>query len=90
VIGDNGAKRTSRASPGDQLMSRYLVISEESANGYSAFLPDTLGCIAAGSTREEVEVLMREGVAFHFEGLRKSGDPVPSPRSTAAYVDVVA
>ena len=71
-------------------MSRYLVIIEESANGYSAFLPDLPGCIATGRTREEVEDLMREGVAFHLEGLRESGDPVPPPRSTAAYVDVAA
>ncbi len=71
-------------------MSRYLVIIEESTTGFSAFLPDLPGCIATGSTREEVEILMREGVEFHLEGLRESGDPVPPPRSTAAYVEVAA
>ncbi len=71
-------------------MSRYLVIIEESTTGFSAFLPDLPGCIATGSTREEVEILMREGVEFHLEGLRESGDPVPPPRSTAAYVKVAA
>jgi predicted RNase H-like HicB family nuclease len=71
-------------------MSRYLVIIEESDTGYSAFLPDLPGCIATGSTREQVESLVREGVELHIEVLRESGDPVPPPRSSAAYVEVAA
>jgi predicted RNase H-like HicB family nuclease len=71
-------------------MSRYLVIIEESATGYSAFLPDLPGCMATGSTREDVEEAMRKGVAFHLDGLRESGDPIPPPRSTATYVEVAA
>ena len=71
-------------------MSRYLVIIEESDTGYSAFLPDLPGCIATGSTREQVESLLREGVELHIEGLRESGDPVPPPRVSAAYIEVAA
>ncbi len=71
-------------------MSRYLVIIEESTTGFSAFLPDLPGCIATGSTRDEVENVMREGVEFHLEGLREAGEPVPPPRSTATYVEVAA
>lgn len=71
-------------------MSRYLVIIEEAESGFSAFLPDIPGCIATGATRDEVENAMQEGVEFHLEGLRESGDPVPPPRSTAAYVEVAA
>jgi predicted RNase H-like HicB family nuclease len=71
-------------------MTRYLVIIEQSANGFSAFLPDLPGCIASGATRDEVETAMREGVEFHLEGLRESGDPVPPPRSSATYVEVAA
>lgn len=71
-------------------MSRYLVIIEESATGYSAFLPDLPGCIATGATREEVAAAMREGVDFHLESLREAGEPVPPPRSTATYVEVAA
>lgn len=71
-------------------MSRYLVIIEESDSGFSAFLPDLPGCIATASSREEVESLMREGVELHLEGLRESGEPVPPPRATAAYVEVAA
>lgn len=71
-------------------MSRYLVIIEESATGFSAFLPDVPGCIATGATREEVETAMREGVEFHLDSLRESGEPVPPPRSSATYVEVAA
>jgi predicted RNase H-like HicB family nuclease len=67
-------------------MSRYLVIIEESATGYSAFVPDIPGCIVTGATRDEVEEAMREGVELHLETLRESGEPVPPPRSSAAYV----
>lgn len=72
-------------------MSRYLVIIEESGSGcYSAFLPDLPGCIATEVTRDDVENAMRKGVDFHVEGLQASGEPVPPPRSTAAYVEVAA
>jgi predicted RNase H-like HicB family nuclease len=71
-------------------MIRYLVIIEESPTGFSAFLPDLPGCIATGRTRDEVENAMQSGVEFHLDGLRESGDPVPPPRSTAAYVEVAA
>ena len=71
-------------------MSRYLVIIEESTTGFSGFLPDLPGCIATGSTRDDVEKAMKEGVEFHLETLRESGEPVPPPRSTATYVEVAA
>ena len=71
-------------------MSRYLVIIEESETGFSGFLPDLPGCIATGATRDEVETAMKDGVEFHLDGLRESGEPIPPPRSTAAYVEVDA
>jgi len=43
-----------------------------------------------GDSREEVELLVRDGLAFHLEGLRADGGPIPEPRSTAAAVDVAA
>ncbi len=71
-------------------MSRYFVIIEESSTGFSAFLPDLPGCIATGATRDDVETRMKEGVEFHVEVMRESGEPVPPPRSTATYVEVAA
>ena len=36
-------------------MSRYLIIVEETATGYSAYSPDLPGCVAAGKARDSVE-----------------------------------
>ena len=61
-------------------MSRYLVVIEESTNGYSAYSPALPGCIATGISREEVERHMKEAIAFHVAGLRLEGFDVPAPR----------
>ncbi len=71
-------------------MSRYLIILEETTTGYSAYSPDLPGCIATGSTREETESEMHDAIEFHIEGLRMAGEPVPEPRSHAAYCETAA
>jgi predicted RNase H-like HicB family nuclease len=50
---------------------RCLIVIEKTATGYSAYSPDLDGCIATGTTRDEVERSMREAVEFHLEGLRQ-------------------
>ena len=62
----------------------YVVVIEETANGYGAYVPDLPGCIAAGDTREETEALIRQAVSYHVEMLREHGDPVPEPSATAS------
>ena len=69
-------------------MHRYLVIIEEADGNYSACAPDHLGCVATGPTREETEERMREAIAFHLEGLREDGMPVPDARTYAAHIAV--
>ena len=69
---------------------QYLVIVEKSENGFGAYVPDLPGCIAAAESREEVMSLIQEAIEFHIEGLRNSGEPIPSPRSQSAFVDVHA
>ena len=71
-------------------MSRYLIILEETTTGYSAYSPDLPGCIATGATREEAESEMHDAIEFHIEGLRIAGEPVPEPRSHAAYCETAA
>ena len=65
-------------------MSRYLIIIEETATGFSAYSSDLPGCIAPGQTRAEVETEMHDAIAFHFEGLRLADCPIPELRSRAA------
>ena len=69
---------------------KYLVIIEETETGFSAFSPDLPGCVATGSTREEVERAMGEAVEFHLQGLREEGLEVPAPHTYSTYLDVPA
>jgi predicted RNase H-like HicB family nuclease len=69
---------------------RVLIVVEKTDTGYSAYSPDIPGCAATGQTRPEVEAIMRDAIAFHFDGLRTEGQDVPEPRSYATYVEVAA
>ena len=67
---------------------KYVVIYERAQRNYSAYAPDLPGCIATGGTLAETEALMREAIAFHVEGLREAGDPVPEPSTRAGTIEV--
>ncbi len=67
---------------------KYVVIYERAAHNYSAYAPDLPGCVATGGTLAETETLMREAIAFHIEGLREAGDPVPEPSTRAGMIEV--
>jgi predicted RNase H-like HicB family nuclease len=71
---------------------RYLIVIEgDDDAGFSAYAPDLPGCVATGATREDVEREMRDAIAFHLEGLREAGEPIPEPSGlTATYVKVAA
>lgn len=69
---------------------KYLVIIEETKNGFSAFSPDLQGCIATGSSKEEVEINMKEAIAFHLEGMDEEGLEAPEPHSFSTYLEVPA
>ena len=69
---------------------RYLVVVENGPESFGAYVPDLPGCVAAAETREEVLALIREAIEFHLEGLRKDGQPVPTPSSSSEVVDVKA
>ena len=69
---------------------RYAIVIEQAASNYSAFVPDLPGCVATGSTVQEAEAQIREAIAFHLDGLREDGSPVPPPSSRVEYVDIAA
>src|SRR3984885_14218757 len=60
-------------------MSRYTVFIEPTETGFSAYVPDLPGCVAAASTLEETRELIKEAIEFHIEGMRMNGDAVPEP-----------
>ena len=69
---------------------RYAVVIEQAQGNYSAYVPDLPGCVATGSTVEDVEREIREAIEFHLCGLREEGLGVPALSSRVEYVDVVA
>ncbi len=69
---------------------RYAIVIEKAEGNYSAYVPDLPGCVATGATVEEVEGQIREAIAFHVEGMREDGLPVPAPSSQVEYVEVAS
>jgi predicted RNase H-like HicB family nuclease len=65
---------------------RYAVIYEKTETGYSAYVPDLTGCVAAGDTLEQTGQLMLEAIEFHLAGMREDGDPIPEPTTVAAML----
>lgn len=67
---------------------KFLIIIEPTATGFSAYSPDLPGCVSTGATRQECEANMQEAIAFHLDGLREEGEPIPSPATSAAFIEV--
>jgi predicted RNase H-like HicB family nuclease len=72
-------------------MLEYTVIYEKADDGgWGACAPDLPGLGVIGDSLEEVERLIREGIAIHIAGLKEFGYPVPQPTTLAARVTVAA
>jgi predicted RNase H-like HicB family nuclease len=67
---------------------RYAIVLEKAEGNYSAYVPDLPGCVATGASVAEVESQIREAIAFHVEGLREDGVPIPAPSSQVEYIDI--
>jgi predicted RNase H-like HicB family nuclease len=68
------------------LSSEYLVVIEREGEAWGAYCPDLPGVGVAGSSRAEVEALIKDAVRLHLEGLREAGDPIPSPTAVGTTV----
>ncbi len=64
----------------------YLVVVERGETSWGAWAPDLPGCVAVGDSPDETIELMRGAVAMHLEGMRESGEEIPSPTSQAVYI----
>ncbi len=69
-------------------MFEYSVIIEKSRTGYSAYVPDLPGCVAAAKTAAETEALIRGAIKLHVDGMREDGDPIPEPVTIVRRVRV--
>jgi predicted RNase H-like HicB family nuclease len=66
---------------------RYATIIEKTPTNYSAYVPDLPGCIATGSTIEEVSAQIQAAVSFHLEGLQLERLPIPEPTTICEYIE---
>jgi predicted RNase H-like HicB family nuclease len=72
-------------------MHEYTVIFEQGKDGgWGAYAPDLPGLGVAAETREEVDTLIREGIAIYLEELLADGLPIPAPTTTAERIAVAA
>ena len=67
---------------------RYAVVIEQAGEGFSAYVPDLPGCVAAGKSSEEVERLIRGAIEIHLSGLREDGELIPDPVSRVEYIEI--
>jgi len=66
----------------------FLVIFEKCAEHYGASAPDLPGCVAVGDTLEEVKQAMSGAIEMHIQGMIEDNEPIPSPQSTACYIEI--
>ena len=69
---------------------RFVVVIEKAERNFSAYVPDLPGCVATGATVEDVEREISEAIAFHPEGMREDGLPIPDPTSKVEYIELAA
>ena len=69
---------------------QYTVILEKGASSYGAYVPDLLGCVAVGETKEEAIALIQEAIELHLKDLVETGQKIPEPCSSSEVVIVKA
>lgn len=69
---------------------KYAIVIERAENRYSGYVPEMPGCVATGSTFEEVTEEIREAIEFHLEGKREDGLPIPLPQCRVEYIEITA
>ena len=66
----------------------YLIIIEQTQDGYSAYVPDLPGCISTGKNKAETEKNIREAIIFHLEGMKEDGEEIPTSKSDAYKINI--
>lgn len=60
-------------------MTAYTIAIEGESPSYSAYVLDFDGCVATGSTIEEVKENMAAAIASHLELMAEAGEAAPAP-----------
>jgi predicted RNase H-like HicB family nuclease len=60
-------------------MKTAIVILEKSDGNYSAYLPNLNGCVATGTTLQEVKGNIADALEFHIDGMKNENLEIPEP-----------
>ncbi|HVB51862.1 MAG TPA: type II toxin-antitoxin system HicB family antitoxin [Acidimicrobiales bacterium] len=71
-------------------MTEFTIVIEDAGTNYAAYAPDVPGCIATGSTIDEVTATLREAIAEHLKILREMGEEIPMPHSHAGVIQIAS
>jgi predicted RNase H-like HicB family nuclease len=71
-------------------MLRYAVVIETTEEGYSAYVPDFLGCMVESDTIEGVEQALVDSVVAYLNDLLDAQEPIPEVKTFARVIDVRA
>jgi predicted RNase H-like HicB family nuclease len=69
-------------------MTEFAIVIEDAGGNFSAYVPDLPGCVATGTSIDEVTAHIQQAIELHIESLREHGEEVPSATSRAATVRV--
>lgn len=69
-------------------MYRFLIVIERAVSNYSAYSPDLPGCVAVGSTIEEVQQNMQAAIRMHLKGMIEDNEPIPVPQSMVQLMEI--
>ena len=67
---------------------RYAVVIEKAGAGYSGYVPDLPGCVAAAASVAAVKRELAAAIPFHLDGMRAGGEVVEQPQSVVEWVEV--
>ncbi|MDX1920731.1 MAG: type II toxin-antitoxin system HicB family antitoxin [Candidatus Caenarcaniphilales bacterium] len=60
---------------------KFGIVIEKTENNFSAYVPDLPGCIATGTTKQEVLTEIIDAIKFHVDGLKEDGEEIPKQKS---------
>lgn len=71
-------------------MTEFTIVIEDAGMNFAAYAPDVPGCIATGSSIDEVTTTLRDAIAEHIDVLRHMGEEIPVPHSRASVIQVAS
>jgi predicted RNase H-like HicB family nuclease len=60
-------------------MREYAVVYEKTDKGWDVYCPDLPDVAFSGSTFEEAQTKLREGLEFQLESMLEDDEPIPEP-----------